>query len=816
MYPIPRIEDILDALESKPVRSSLDFKSGYHQIELTEESKPKTAFLAGGNAYEWNVLPFGLKNAPSAFQSYVNKMLEGLLFKTCCIYIDDLICFSETFDQHLKDLDEIMQRIEKHNMKLNPTKCQFLCKEFRFLGFIITENGSKPDPNKVKAINEMKPPKTIKEIRRFCGMCCFYRKYVHKYSLIMEPITNLLRKESRFNWNDECQKAFDEMKKRLTEAPVLGHYSKGQPLILYTDASNYGVAAILSQEVDGKEKVLQYASALLDKHQLNYTVSEKEMLAIVWSVDKFRHYLLGHKFKIVTDHHSLCYLLKLKSPSGRLSRWALKLAEYQFDIVYKSGKLHNNVDTLSRAPINEIIDSNVEDIPFCQIENIDLIKEQSDDKYCQFLDKVLQKGMKRFTAKYLKKGDIIYRKTFNSLGEEINLVVLPKSLKKDILFSMHDDLLAGHQGVTRTLYRIKTRYYWPRLDKSVRKYVNSCKTCQHRKLKIGKPDGLMKPIICLTPFEIVAIDILGPFPLSSNKKKYIIIMIDLYSRYLETEAVYDIKGKTVAKFFVERAVLRHGSPKRILSDNAQNFNAEFLNEVFNMLSTKHIRTTSYRPQCNGGAERVCRTITDMIACYVSTNQRDWSYFLKFLAFAYNSARNDSTGESPYFMLYNRNPRLPSDQYLNLDIQFIENTRDLQRIEDAKNLIKLNILDAKFKQKVSYDLKHKDSEYKVGDRVLLFTPTREIGLSKKLMSNYFGPKVIIRKLSSITYLVEDERTFKREKVHVERLKRFFDEDINLEDDDIWISEKESRDLGYAHDLPVKFRNVPEVEEKMRKT
>ena len=805
VFPIPRIEEMLDSMEGKPYRSSMDFKSGFHQIELTEESKPKTAFVAGGASYEWTVLPFGLKNAPMAFQSYVNQMLEGLINKTCSIYIDDLLAYSTTFEDHLRDLETIMKRIESHNMKLNPSKCHFLCKQFKFLGFIINADGMLPDPAKTKAISEMKVPRTIKEIRRFLGMCCYYRKHIFKYSEIVRPITNLLKKESKLQWSNECQIAFDEMKKRLTEAPILAHYSRDKPLILYTDASNFAVAAILAQEVDGKEKVLQYASGLMDKHQLNYTISEKEMLAIVWSCVKFRHYLLGQKFKIITDHCSLCYLMKLRNPSGRLCRWALKLMEFSFEIVYKSGKLHNNVDTLSRAPTDEIVDKSVEDIPMCQVEDIDMIKEQKGDKYCQFVKQMLNKNMPRFTKKFVEHQNIIYRKTFNSIGEEVFLVVLPKSLRKDVLFAMHDDQTSGHQGVARTLYRIKTRFYWPRSEKTVRKYVESCKECQHSKRKIGKHEGLLQPIITLSPFEIVAMDLMGPYTPSKNKT-FIIVIIDLYTRYLELGALPNSKTDTVAKFFIERTVLRHGSPSNILTDNAQYFNSAFIEELMKLLSTKHRRTTTYRPQTNGSAERVCRSVTDMIKCYISSDQKDWTKFINSFAFAYNTAHNDSTGQSPYFMLYNRTPRTPLDVIMNLDLQFIKNKRSIEHMIDAKNLIKLSILDAKYSQKANYDMRRKSREFRKGEKVLMFTPYKQMGQSRKWEKNYIGPKVIIRRLGPVNYLVEDLKTNRIDNAHVDRLKRYFDEDIDLEEDKIWITPKESEQLGYAHEYPVKFERI----------
>ena len=316
-------------------------------------------------------------------------------------------------------------------------------------------NGYRPDPSKIAAIRELKPPTNTKEIRRILGMGNFYRKFVMNYSNIVRPITNLLKNNVKLVWSEECDQAFRTLKQKLTEAPILGLYSKGKPLILYTDASAFAVGAILAQETDEGEKVLQYASAMMDNHQMNYTCSEREMLSVIWCVDKFRHYLVLQKFKIVVDHCSLCYLMKLKNPSGRLSRWALKLQEYDFTIVYKSGKTHSNVDTLSRAPVNETVDKDVEEFPICQLDSINLAVEQQNDKFCSFINEMLNRNIKRFTQKFVKYEDIIYKKTFNNLGEEVNLVVLPKKLRKEILYAFHTDPMSAHQGLTRTLYRIK-------------------------------------------------------------------------------------------------------------------------------------------------------------------------------------------------------------------------------------------------------------------------------------------------------------------------------------------------------------------------
>ena len=344
VFPLPIIEDLVDRLAGNPIMSIFDLKSGFWQIPIAERDREKTAFTADNNTYEFLYMPFGLVNAPSTFQRLMNTVFEDILNRNVSVYIDDIIVYSRTIEEHMNHLRQVFERLDSRDLRLHPQKCRFLCDEIKFLGFVINKSGIKPDPTRTEAIRKFPVPQKVKDIRSFIGMANFYRKYIKDFAIIAKPLTMLIRKEVKFNFNEECHRSFNKIKEFLTNEPILAHYRIDDQLILYTDASGYGLGAILTQIQDEKERTLQYASATLTKHQENYSVTEKEMLAIVWSVEKFRSYLYGQKFIIRVDHCSLCYLLKMKDPYGKLARWSLRLQPYEYDIQYKSGKSHGNVD----------------------------------------------------------------------------------------------------------------------------------------------------------------------------------------------------------------------------------------------------------------------------------------------------------------------------------------------------------------------------------------------------------------------------------------------------------------------------------------
>jgi hypothetical protein len=321
-YPLPRIEESLDALQGSRYFSTLDLKSGYWQVELREEDKPLTAFTTRRGLFEWNVMPFGLTNAPATFQRLMEKVLEGLQWKVCALYLDDIIVFAPTAEEHLRRLALVLDRCGQAGLKLKPSKCEIMKTRVSFLGHVVDASGIRTERTKVKMVEEWRTPQTVTEVRSFLGLTSYYRRFIPGYATIAKPLHELTKKDVEFTWKPECQTAFESLKHHLTSADVLTLPDpKCKEFVLDTDASNYAIGAVLSQTQGGKEKVIAYASRCLDAAEKNYCVTRKEFLSVVYFMGYFRHYLLGAETVVRTDHGSLQWLKKLRNPSDQMARW---------------------------------------------------------------------------------------------------------------------------------------------------------------------------------------------------------------------------------------------------------------------------------------------------------------------------------------------------------------------------------------------------------------------------------------------------------------------------------------------------------------
>ncbi|XP_026743752.1 uncharacterized protein LOC113505319 [Trichoplusia ni] len=352
IYPIPNIVEILDQLGNSKYFSTLDLASGFHQIKMSPQDACKTAFSVPQGHFEFTRMPFGLKNAPATFQRLMNNVLTGLQGERCFVYLDDIVVYSHDLNSHIQNLTAVFQKLRSFNLKLQPDKCEFLRKEVGYLGHIITENGLKPDPNKVKSVQEFPVPKCPKDIKSFLGLISYYRRFIPEFSKLSKPLSSLLKKNVSFVWTNEQQLAFETLKDKLTSAPVLIYPDFTKSFNLTCDASNYAISAILSQGPVGKDHPVAYASRTLNKCEINYSTTEKELLAIVWGCKTFRPYLFGRKFMIITDHRPLKWLFNHTDPSSKLQRWRLQLQEFEYEIVYRKGKLNSAADALSRYPVN--------------------------------------------------------------------------------------------------------------------------------------------------------------------------------------------------------------------------------------------------------------------------------------------------------------------------------------------------------------------------------------------------------------------------------------------------------------------------------
>lgn len=751
-YPLPNIVETLDNLNGSMYFSTLDLYSGYHQVAMDPQDIEKTAFTIPGKHFEFVKMPFGLCNAPATFQRLMDNILMGIKGEEALVYLDDIIIYGNSIEQHTERLNKVLKRLEEANLYVQLTKCTFAVTEVEYLGHIVSRDGVKPDPKKIKSIVEYPQPKTVKDIRAFLGLTGYYRRFIKNFADIAKPMTELTKKEKDFSWGQSQQKAFETLRNSLCHEPVLRYPDFSKPFLLSTDASSVAIGAILSQMHNGQEHPVAYASRQLNKAERNYGATERELLALVWATKHFRCYLYGNKFTAITDHSALKWMLSLKDPSSRLTRWALRLSEFDYEVIHKPGKRHSNADALSRY-INTVA------IPF--ISKQDLIREQQYDTFCT-------KKRKEPDYKIDEQG-LLYNIEISSTPR----LVIPQSLVRQIIEHHHDTIFSGHQGVKRTVGILKERYYWQTLNKDVEEYISKCISCNQRKIGKQPKAPLIKIPPAREPFELVSMDIVGPLPVSNQGNKYLLTFIDYLTRYCEAIPIPNQTAEIVAKEFVHKIITRHGVPKKLLTDQGRNFVSSLFKGVCNLLGIKKIQTTPYHPQCNGLIERLHKSLADIISHFVTTDAREWDQVIPYALMAYRSAPNAATGFSPHVLLYGQEIRLPSADDLTAKIETDENIQyELeklqQKLQKIREIAVRNSEISQHKNKEYYDRKVNFKKYKVGDYVFLRDITLKKGPHRKFSKNYKGPYQVIDVLNDVNYKI---RINKNESVivHYNRLK-----------------------------------------------
>ena len=783
--PLPNIDETIDALNNCSIFTKLDLRSGYWSISMDDKSREKTAFVTHMGLFEFEVLPFGLTNSPATFQRYLLHVINPFLYQFALVYIDDLIIYSKTIDDHLEHIQRVLERLAQHQLRLNPEKCQFASDTITYLGHVVSPEGVLPDPNTINDVKNFKRPTCVRDVRAFLGLTSYYRKFVKSYSQIAKPMNRLLKKDQKFIWSDECEQSYQTLKNKLISAPILAHFKPECPILLFTDSSGYAMGAILAQIQEGKEVVISYNSKSFDERQCNYSISEKECLAIVWGVQKLRPYLYGMHFTIKTDHCPLCYIMKVKNPNGRLIRWSMCLQDYDFTIEYKSGASHKNVDCLSRYPVEEP-DPDIEDGLMMLAEGLNLVEAQGQDKWCSQIINELKEGKnKKYLIGYKMENDLLYKVIYKANHEPRLLLCVPKKLRRQILEELHDNVLSGHLGFQKTFTKIRERFYWNRMEMSVRKYVNSCKSCQERKPEPGLKKGELQPMeYPTTPFEMVSMDIMGSLTETPRKNRYIIVMMDYCTRWMEASPLKNMRSETIADYFVNQILVRHGAITKILTDQGRSFCSEFMENVFKLTAVNHLVTTPFHPACNGLVERSIRTLRSMMSHYANETHTNWDLYLNKLVFGYNTCKQSTTRESPFYLLYGREARLPIDVSFKLPERFKFGKKFKEELEECRRIVSARVEDAQQRQKYDYDKRHFSSSYNIGDEVMLYRPTRKFGKSEKLFRNYQGPYRIVKKIGKVSYELKSIKHPKRKnkRAHIQRLKKFHSGEIEGIDDE----------------------------------
>ena len=602
-----------------------------------------------------------------------------------------------------------------------------------------------------------------------------------------------MQKNVEYKWTAECQSAFDELKERLTQAPVLAFADYSLQFILTTDASDSGIGGVLSQCFDNVEKPVMFLSRTLNQHEKNYATTHKECLAIVWCIKQCEHYLMANTFIVRTDHNALKWLMSVKDHNGRLMRWALMLMEYDFEIQHVKGKTNFVADALSRAPVN-MVAAVIEEKNNRDAENtvtsdaveliaghkLDVIRRmQSEDEELTHIILYLTDGtlpedgkqaeslVHKTLNKYVLVDGVLYHlwQQSNALThprvEMVQQLVIPKCLRKEILFACHEDLFSGHSGIKKTYERLRNRFYWDNMYKDAVEHVQSCLDCAMKKFPANT--GTTVPV-SLThtsvpePCQDWCVDLCGPFPLSLKGNKYAVIFMDRFSRFPEAFGIPDKKAETVAKVLVEQIVCRYGCPRTLLSDRGGEFLSDLSQETYRLMNIQKLNTSGYRPQTNGMVEKFNHTLVQSISQYISSDQRDWDEFLPFACFQYRSSKNETTNETPYYLLFYREMKMPLDRVYNRDEEFPSVEEYLleanRRFRAAKEIFIRQREAIEEEKKQFNDSIRKTVSFEIGEVVLVLKRYVKKGQIKKLTHLWKGPYVIIQKFpGGINYEVQ---------------------------------------------------------------
>ena len=798
LYPIPRLDEPLALMRGSKYFSVMDCDSCYWQIPLDRKSMEKTTFTCHLGTFMFKVMPFGLKCAPASCVRAMDRIFKDENRRISFIYMDDLICYSDTPEEHIRRLSILFDRMTEHGLKLKAKKCQFANDSVNYLGHTITVEGISPDRSRLQALLENPAPSSVDNIRSFLGFCGFYRNYVINFTMIAAPLTKLLKKNSTFVWGEEQQVAHQTLIKALINAPILAHYDPAQKTELRVDASNLGLGAHLVQ-IDGERKqLLACASRTLLKHERNYSTTEKECLAIVFGLKKFRPYLFGRKFTVVTDHCGLCYLMSAKDLENRLARWSLKVMDYDFEIIYNKGAKHQDADYLSRNPFEEkevspeILEKEpdltvsvvrfeieAEPIDFTDWTPNNTIEEQKKDpilkelyNLCEHPELLSQNQKEKFRRTYQIKGGLLYKKN-NVFGEDKFVLCLPLSLVPQILFYAHDSPIAAHFGQRKTYWRIVQNFFWRGMATDIRNYVRTCKECQFRKTNNALTHSYQGSLpIPHNVFESIAIDIVGPLPTTEEGYRHIVTVTDSLSKYAVTYPIRNSTDDEIMEGLEEKVFYVFGPPKSILKDQGTNLNSVFCHQVYDRWGIKSDRTTAYHPQGNGQTERFNKTLGVALTTMIPENKEKWIDYLYAVTYGYNSVLNESTGFPPIELITGQNPKFSL-----LDkIGFCpESNRSSLSIEEKREVARENIFKSQRKNSKANNERRVPCTIRPGDLVLIFSTPLKMKKGGKFENRWIGPYRVIERLSEQVFTVMPLTgpLVKTRQVNAINIKKYFD-------------------------------------------
>ena len=815
-YPLPSIETNLQLLHNSKIYTTLDSAGAFHGIPVAPASRPLTAFISPRGLFQFRRMPFGIKSSPSVYARMVARALDTLPGKPgeyALGYLDDIICHSKTPEEHLRHLELVMEMHESAGMKIKLKKCFFGHARAEYLGHVVSEHGIQMNPSYVKRVVDWPLPATVSELRSFLGTISYYRSFFPDFGNLTSEMEAMKSQKSKLVWQPEVIAKFERIKELFIKEPIRA-YPDFSPdsgkFILETDFSATARSAVLLQEdpKGGPNKFLGCCAAKNDAAAANYSSNKGELAAVILGLKKYEHILSWKPFTIVTDNACVSFLRNLKTQKGIYSRWKEILASYDFDIVHRPGRSHFFADSLSRrTDLNqeddiedeiaaEILDvyNIVDELTLPEDANLEgfgtipLGELQAETAADPVLSKVLpfvRRGtppdaterrklplevlpyINRFPTLFLRH-QVLMAYTPGGIGEDYTpKICVPIALRDKVFTTAHGNNSAGHHGITRTLDLLRTRVYFPRMQTYVEEKIKGCSSCfQKWKTPPAKKHPQHREVVG-RPGARVYMDLVGPLnavPHHGEDVSYILTILDGFTRYLTAVPLRTITTQSVLEGFLNNYVYRHGIPETVHTDNGVQFVSATFQKAMEMYQISHTFTPTYTPEGNR-VERYHRTLASMLRCENIT-EGTWAQKLDATVFALNSATNRITGISPFEATFGRPARIPLDVILPPETKIEEEQTLFEHVQDLKNRLSIAYEQMRrheenaVQRETARDMLKTPVQFKVGDRVSVFSPRPVPKLAKKLQPHWKGPFLVIKLISPSLIRIRPEGTWSK--------------------------------------------------------